>query len=388
MKKPFLLALVATLLWGVVFTSCRKEPEVLPQEYDEITQAKRPDDALRGLYLLNEGNMGSNKATLDFLDFTRGFYIRNIYAQNNPTVVKELGDTGNDLQLYNNRLYVVLNGSHKVEVVEAGTCRRIGQVDIPSPRYIAFDGNYAYVTSYVNPQASGTDVKGSVYKIDLASLSVVGNLLVGYSPEEAVVLNGKLYVANSGGTQGFSSGNFDRTVSVIDLTEFKEIGKAEVGINPTRIRKDPNNRLWVLSQGNYADVPATLYVLEASGNDGALKEVAKLDIPAAKYTFYKDNMLYYCSVWDAQAQAMKLSYGKININTLSGESTPLITDGSDAQIETAYEIAVHPTTGEFFITDAGNFTSGGKIFAYSAEGKLLYQAKTGDIPGHIAFMPR
>ena len=55
---------------------------------------------LCGLYLLNEGNMGSNKCTLDFVDFDNGYYVRNLYAEKNPNVVKELGDVGNDVQIY------------------------------------------------------------------------------------------------------------------------------------------------------------------------------------------------------------------------------------------------------------------------------------------------
>ena len=52
-----------------------------------------------GMYVLNEGNMGSNKATLDYFDETTGVYHKNIYAERNPNVVKELGDVGNDAVL-------------------------------------------------------------------------------------------------------------------------------------------------------------------------------------------------------------------------------------------------------------------------------------------------
>ena len=64
------------------------------------------------MYLLNEGNMGSNKCTLGiFYDSTTGKYHRNIYAERNPSVVKELGDVGNDLQIYGDKLYAVINCS-------------------------------------------------------------------------------------------------------------------------------------------------------------------------------------------------------------------------------------------------------------------------------------
>ena len=31
-------------------------------------------------FLLNEGNMGSNKSTLDYFDYQTGIYTKNIYA--------------------------------------------------------------------------------------------------------------------------------------------------------------------------------------------------------------------------------------------------------------------------------------------------------------------
>jgi hypothetical protein len=69
--------------------------------------------------MLNEGNMGSNKCTLDFFDYTKGTYYRNIYAEINPNVVKELGDVGNDIKIYGSKLYIVVNVSNKIEVLDA-----------------------------------------------------------------------------------------------------------------------------------------------------------------------------------------------------------------------------------------------------------------------------
>ena len=90
--------------------------------------------------------MGSNKCTLDFVDFDNGYYVRNLYAEKNPNVVKELGDVGNDVQIYGSKMYAVINCSHKVEVLDARSCQRLGQVDIPNCRYIAFDKGFAYVS--------------------------------------------------------------------------------------------------------------------------------------------------------------------------------------------------------------------------------------------------
>lgn len=100
---------------------CRKIELVNPTEYEVLPFGEDPDADPIGMYLLNEGNMGSNKADIDYLDYRTAVYARGIYAEKNPNVVKELGDVGNDIQVYDGRLFAVINCSHKVEVMDAYT---------------------------------------------------------------------------------------------------------------------------------------------------------------------------------------------------------------------------------------------------------------------------
>src|ERR1041384_1517020 len=125
--------------------ACRKDVEVFMNE--DIPVDSATINGFAGFYLLNEGNMGSNKSTLDFFDYATGKYQRNIYAAINPTVPKELGDVGNDIAIYGSRLYAVINASNKVEVMDARTAKRLGQIEIPNCRYIKFHKGYAYITS-------------------------------------------------------------------------------------------------------------------------------------------------------------------------------------------------------------------------------------------------
>ena len=45
------------------FSSCRKIEIVVPSEYELIGDGIQPDADPVGMYLVNEGNMGSNKCT-------------------------------------------------------------------------------------------------------------------------------------------------------------------------------------------------------------------------------------------------------------------------------------------------------------------------------------
>ena len=153
-------ALAIALLLGMALCGCRKEETIVPPVYGPLGFQTDPDADPIGMYVLNEGNMGSNKADIDFLDYREASYASGIYAGKNPTVVKGLGDTGNDLQIYDGRLFAVINGSHKVEVMDAYTAERITQIDIANCRYIAFKDNYAYVTAYVGSDAEFSADRG------------------------------------------------------------------------------------------------------------------------------------------------------------------------------------------------------------------------------------
>ena len=116
------IAGVGALCVGVLLLAgCRGE-ETVPRPEDENV-GKPEETELRGFYVLNEGNMGSNKATLDFYDFSTATYTRNIYGAANPDVPKELGDVGNDLQVYADKLWAVINCSNKIEVMDQTTAR-------------------------------------------------------------------------------------------------------------------------------------------------------------------------------------------------------------------------------------------------------------------------
>ena len=106
-------------------SGCRQELPMIRSEVEYVIMPSDPQ-SVEGFFLVNEGNMGSNKCTIDHFDARTGSYFRNIYPERNPDVVKELGDVGNDIGIYGNRLYVVVNCSNFVEVMNVHTAEHIG----------------------------------------------------------------------------------------------------------------------------------------------------------------------------------------------------------------------------------------------------------------------
>lgn len=321
-------------------TSCREDELVVPTEYDIIPEYPAEDTRIRGFYLVNEGNMGSNKCTLDYFDYLTGLYARNFYAERNPNVIKELGDVGNDIAIYGSKLYVVVNCSHKVEVMDARTGIRLGQVDIPNCRYVRFHRGKAYVSSYVGPVLIDANApKGAVYEVDTTSLAVTRKVTVGYQPEEMEVIDDYMYVANSG---GYRAPAYDNTVSVIQMVDLKQVQQIPVAINLHRLRKDRYKKIWVTSRGDYQTIPSRLFVLDKKPGFNQMTVTDTIPVACSNIAIHGDSLYYYATEWNNYTASNTISYGIIDIRTKEVVSRNFITDGTEKEITIPYGIAIHP----------------------------------------------
>lgn len=367
----------------MVATGCREDELVVPTEYTVIGDERTGGD-IRGFYLVNEGNMGSNKCTLDFYDYHTGLYSRNFYSERNPSAIKELGDVGNDIGIYGSKLYVVVNCSHKVEVMDARSGVRLGQVDIPNCRYVRFHRGRAYVSAYVGPVLIDPNApKGAVYEVDTTDLRVTRKVTVGYQPEEMEIVDDYMYVANSG---GYRAPDYDNTVSVIQMVDFKQVEQIPVGINLHRVKQDRYKQLWVSSRGDYESRPSRLYVLGKKAGYNRMEVTDTVPVACSNMAVRGDSLYYYATEWNNFTASNSISYGIIDVRTHEVLSTNFITDGTEREITIPYGIDVHPETGDIFVTDAKNYVSSGTLFCFGPDGRKKWSVRTGDIPAHIAFL--
>lgn len=367
------------LLFAALFSSCRQEEVIHGSSSSNV--GKPVYSEIEGFYLLNEGNMGLNKSSLDYYDATTATYHRNIYAERNPNVVKELGDVGNDLQIYGSKLYAVINCSHKMEVMNADDATRVAKIDIPNCRYVVGHKGYVYVSSYVGPvQIDPTAPKGAVFKVDTLTMNVVGNVEVGYQPEEMSVIGNKLYVANSG---GYRIGNYENTVSVIDLDKFEVCDVLELeGVqNLHRMDVDSKGRLWVSSRGDYYGSVSTLVVVDPQSG----KILKNMNIPVSNMWVDDDVAYIISSEYSKVTETEGITYAKVDMLNMEILSRQLITDGTDKKIKIPYGIAVNPVTKDIYITDAKSYVVSGTLYCFDKNGVKLWQQTAGQIPNSFAF---
>lgn len=367
------------ILAFLLLFSCRKEDVIVPPEEKPVA----PDGGGReitGFYLLNEGNMGSNKATIDYFDYESGIYSKNIFAERNPGVVKELGDVGNDIQIYGDKLYVVVNCSHFVEVMDSKTAKHIATIPIPNCRYIEFAGKYAYVSSYAGPVELDPNYRlGYVAKVDTATLEVVAECTVGYQPEDMAICNGKLYVANSG---GYRAPDYDNRVSVVDLESFRVVKTMEVGINLHRMAQDGYGNIYVSSRGDYYGTPSKTFIIDS---DRDIVTDTLHTLPNSNMATGGDSLYVLSNEFNYMTNSWTVSYAIFDMAQKRVVSRNFISDGTEKRIKTPYGLAVNPQTREIFVTDAGDYVTPGTLYCFDRYGKLKWNTVTGDIPAHFAF---
>jgi DNA-binding beta-propeller fold protein YncE len=363
----------------LALSGCRKDDPVIPEETDPLPP--QTVTTVEGFYLLNEGNMNMNKASLDYYDYATGTYRRNVYGQANPDATLGLGDVGNDIGICGSKLYAVINRSNKVEVMDVKTAKRLKVIDVKNCRYVTFARGKAYVSAYDGEvQIGGASPYGFIAEIDTATLAITRMVRVGRQPEEMAVAGNKLYVANSG---GYSPPNYERTVSVIDLNTFVRIRDIDVAINLHRLKADAYGDLYVSSRGDNFDIPSKLFVIDTKTD--AVKKT--FDIACGNLAIAGDTAYVIGSEFSYATFDRTVGYSMINVKTetlFEGSFLPPAVAGA---IKMPYGIAVDPVSRNIYITDATDHVSPGKLHCVDRNGNALFTNQTtGDIPAHFAFV--
>jgi YVTN family beta-propeller protein len=338
----------------LVLFSCKKKPN--------DPEVPAPAVLEHGILVLDEGLFNQNNSALSWIN-TNDHSVSNTFFEDKTN--RGLGDTGNDLKRYGGKIYVVVNVSSTVEILDAKTGNSLQQISmiangIPKqPRSIAFYGPKAYVTCY----------DGFVDVIDTASMSIVQRIAVGSNPEGLAVSNGKLYVANSG---GLNSPNVDSTVSVIDLSTHQELLRITIGNNPGGVCVDSQGDVYAISRGNYGSIPSRMHRIDPVTDT----KVATFPFDAGSMTVMNDHLLvsYYdygsgssvIGLFDALTEQMTVA----NFISTTG-------------ITTLYHVHYSPITNKIYCSDANAFTTTGFVHLFSAAGVFERSYNVGLNPSKI-----
>lgn len=377
------ILLYITLL-ATIF-GCRKETNNTTETLSSqpITDTS---NTFQRLYVLNDGNMNENRSTIDYVDFSAQKYYSNIYPYYNPKVVKELGDVGNDIQIYGSKMYAVINMSNKVEIMDAYTAKHLGEITIKNCRNICFANGKAYITSYnrdivSNISGDNNQANGIVAEIDTTNFTITRAVEVGRQPDGIALYNNHLYIANSG---GYNPDNYDKMVSVIDLNSFTVTKTIDVAINLNQVKVN-NNYIYVSSRGDYNTIRSKLFVID--GNTNTLKD--SIDVSVNNFDIYNNTAYIIGTPYSNQTGTVtSVQYLKINLNNNSINKESFITDGTNTQITLPYGLIVNPDNGDVYLTDAKDYQTSGTIYCFDKNGTKKWNATGGQIPAHFALLKK
>lgn len=334
----------------LLLASCVNDPKNVKQDV--------PIPSPTGVYILNEGNFGRGNSTLSFYDLqSRKLYNDVFYSVNN----KYLGDTGNDIEILNHRAYIVVNNSHKIEIVDVRTHRNIGTINVgagKSPRQIAFlNDSIALVTNLYD---------NSVFVINVFSKTVLRRIPVGANPEGIAIVGRKAFVANS----GLGNGN---TLSIINLNTMTVSQTKIVGDNPVEISVDTEGEVYILCVGFYRnmndpndDTPSKIIIVNP--NTEEIMDSIFIGGHAFKMALTSDGRGFICG-----------STSVLLLNTQTNRAMGTFLKG------TFYTVGVDESSGDVFLADAKNFIQNGTVYVYSSTALFRTKFDVGINPGSFAF---
>ncbi len=351
MKKTLiLLSTFIFLFWG-----CENSTEIPPIE--EINKA---------VIVVNEGGFGNGNSSISTYSIEDKTVQNNVYYTGNN--LTSLGDTGNDIVIADDKGFVAVTGSNKIEVVTISDFKSVGIIDFTDfggPRKIAISGNTGFATT----------ANSMLVKFDVTSLSVLETLSLGFMPEGIVSANGKLFIAISGLDGAFGSGT---TVTVVDESTFKVVKNITVKVNPINLVSDGND-VFVVSTGTYpyfgGDGIGMLTKIDASSL--TIIDTLMIDKNPGKISLGDDKELYIIN-----------GEGIVHVSgsTMSTITSTLISGADVNSLYAAiYSVAYDADNDLLYLGNPKDYQQNGDVAIFNSSGVEEGRFDVGINPGTIVF---
>lgn len=318
---------------------------------------------LDGVFILNEGNMGSNSASVSFID-EGDHVVSNIFGAANNNAV--LGDVGQSMSFHDDNAFIVLNFSNAIKVVNSETFTTVAsiQTGLINPRYMVFYQNKGYVTCWGDGTVATDDY---IAVINLTTYQVESTIPMPEGVEHIEEINGKLYVANQGGY------GYGTTLSVVDIAT-QNVNTITVGDIPNSIvTKD--NYLYVLCGGmpdwSGAETSGKLVKINLT-NNSIESTLPFVNNQHPGHLQLNNNDLYYTLGSDIYKMAVEDN----SLPTAAFLNTP---DQGSLGI---YGLDI--IENKIYVADANGFAGGGFAHIYTLGGTFLTTHPVGgDFPNHF-----
>ncbi len=340
--------ILSIILLSIIFYSCSKDNSIQP-----LTPVTK------GVFVINEGLYNQNNSEITFYDPSTDQTITNFYSQKNGKII---GDNANSMFIFNNKGYVAVDGSNKIEVINLIDGSSLGMIDLGqngSPREIfILNSNRGFVTSFS---------KNSVIEFNPTSFTITQEFSVGKYPEGIAFANNKLFVANS----NLGNGN---TVSVIDLNSNSVVKTLQVGKNPRFVGIANDSRVIIGCSGDFFDAVGLGGYYFIDPINLTITDSIILNYHPQDYALTKDNYLFYIN---------DRGIGKINLTNKNVDTVFINGMIINDIYGIAYSLAFDEINQKLYIGNPKNFTQNGEVKIFDRNGNYLKKFDTKINPGAI-----
>jgi hypothetical protein len=353
MKKILLLFLV---LWAL--NACDKEPA----DPDILNFSKT-----RGVFISCEGNFLYGNASLSFYDIKNKKVYNDVYYARNQA---PLGDVAQSMELNGDHVFIVVNNSGKVVVVDKNTLEFKGVVKgLLSPRAVHFvNNNKAYISDMMARKIT------VIHPETLVTAGYIG------------VSDGKSGSTGHSTENFLQAGNFvfvtcwvsDNKILVIDTRTDQVVDSIIVPFQPNKLLMDINNKIWVQCDGEYFNVNGNPEKPALVRMDAVSRKVEKIFRLNREGAFFTDIRL------NPKKDSILFMAGDMFKMSVYSEQLPdkeLIATGSHGY----YSFGVDPLTGEIYLGDALDYSRNGNIYRFSPGGVPVDTFMVGVCPGDFVF---
>lgn len=339
-NKYFLLTAVFT--FGLLsLTSCGKDEDinVVSEDYT-------------GIFVVNEGGFNKSNGSIGlYKPGTKTYFDAFKKANDRP-----LGDVVQSMSLLNNKFYVVVNNSNKIEVLNKNDFKALTSISTPSPRYLVnIGGNKALLSNLYN---------NTMKVIDLNSNTIASSIDIHHSSDAMAVMGNKTYVLTLDDkimlVKNDSLYLKDSIATPAGLSKIVNAGTSAVGVLCAgKIDWSSGN---VLENGTF--------VILSNDSNSFTKRV---DLSGAGYggslTYNSSEAVFYYSLGNNLVKKIDMS----------GNVSDFITLPTNVSV---YGLNMD-NAGNLYITDAVDYNSAGKVYVYNSMGTKTNEFSAGIVPSSI-----
>lgn len=342
--------LIFNLLVLIALASCNEPDE--PAFVDTVINRV----SFNGFFIVNEGNFGWGNGSLTYFSYDSIKTYNNIFRSVNN---KPLGDVPYSMMFYGENIYIVVNNSEKIEVIDRKSLESIKTIyGFISPRNIALAGpNKAYVTSMYSD---------SLKILDLKENEVTGSINIKNSSESILVKGSKAFVAN------WIEGN---EIFIVNTETDELVDSLEVGPEPESMVSDKNGNIWVLCNGGWMREHFAELICINPLNNSILKKYifpSKMNSPLNLQADSDGDTLLYI---DGNIKAMNIASSDLPAEAFIERDESMF-----------YKIGINPVNGDIVATDAIDYQQNGYFMIFDRKGKFISDHTAGIIPGNVFFM--